>query len=260
MGWIRNFIFFGILLLVWAVAGGFITQATVFLQNYKNSPYTSTAYKYGVIVTCITWILIGITAIVICIGIGTGTIAAAGAAAEEAIATGSISYVAIFALVIAIILNMITGVLSVYMALNIAKSPKYSSSNHTLSTAYEYSIIGACMCLISVGILIIGMIIYLTTKHQQKMKYQAREKELTEKHNQLIQAKETQLVKAKQTRQQIAQAQQEAQLAELQHEAQVAQHETQAEQVAQHETQAEQVAEAAEMHQEIATSQAHMGG
>lgn len=84
-----NFAFGAILVLVWVIAGGFITQSNVFLGPYKNKDdYLHKAYWYSFWAAFITWTLIGIFILLVILSVigvvalfGSG-VGEAGAAAE----------------------------------------------------------------------------------------------------------------------------------------------------------------------------------
>ena len=56
-----NFAFGAILIIIWIISGGFVTQANVFLGPYKNKDqYLHSAYWYTFWAAFVTWTLIGI--------------------------------------------------------------------------------------------------------------------------------------------------------------------------------------------------------
>lgn len=75
------------------------------------------------------------------------------------------------------ILVFVTGALSAATANEIKTSGKYDSSDKKLKTAYEDAIIAACLCLSSVGLIIIGAISYAVYKHKQQVKAQDEERQ-----------------------------------------------------------------------------------
>lgn len=196
-----NFMFGAILVLIWIIAGGYITQANVFLGPYSNTdPDLHLAYRYSFWAAFVTWFLIAIFILLIILsvigvvalfgsGVGEAGVAAEGAEAAETESTFSqsarnyanspdgqsnittgISWFTIAFLVFALILVGITGVLSALTATAIARSPNYNPSIPKLKTAYNNSIIAASMCLGAAGLLIIGIITYFIIGiHRQRI-------------------------------------------------------------------------------------------
>ena len=216
-----NFAFGAILVLIWIVAGGFITKTNVSLGPYKNTDDDlHNAYWYSFWAAFVTWTLIGIFIILVILsvigvvalfgsGAGEAGVAAeggaaaaeggvaaeSGIAAEEeatleegkskkgAIATG-VSWFTIAFLIFALILVGITGVLSALTASSMVKSPNYDPTNSKLKTAYTDAIISASMCLGAAGLLIIGIIVYFIIGERRKKKIED-EKELAAKERAL---------------------------------------------------------------------------
>jgi flagellar biosynthesis/type III secretory pathway M-ring protein FliF/YscJ len=75
------------------------------------------------------------------------------------------------------ILVAVTGVLSVYTAVYITKSPFFTGSDKAdipqLQKAYTNSIISASLCLGALGLLIIGFVTYFFVSRQRKKKADA---------------------------------------------------------------------------------------
>ena len=206
-----NFLFAAVLMLIWIIAGGFVTQASVFLTPFKNKDDDlNRAYWFAFWAAFITWSLVGIFIILIILsiigvvalfgsGVGEAEVAVEGGAvtAEEigaakvaksskgkgAVSTG-ISWFTIIFLGFALILVTTTGILAAIAASSMIKSSNYDPSNHKLSTAYTDCIVSASLCLGAAGILIIGIIVYLIVGEQKKKKIQ-QQKELAQKQHQL---------------------------------------------------------------------------
>lgn len=233
-----NFLFGGLLVLIWIVAGGFITQANVKLGSYKNDDdFLHRAYWLSFWAAFVTWTLIGIFFILVILsvlgvvalfGSGVGEVAVAaesGAAAAETgveiaeleakklvggkaktgFVTSGVSWITIGFLIFALILVVITGILSAITASSIAKSPNYISTNSNfknLNKSYTDSIIAASMCLGAGGLLIIGVITYFVIGIQRKNKIKT-QKELAEKEQQL-KLQQVQKIKTNNKREKLA--------------------------------------------------------
>ena len=228
-----NFAFGAILVLIWIIAGGFITQANVFLGPYNDDDdYLHDAYWYSFWAAFITWTLIGIFIILVILSVigvvalfGTG-VGEAGAAAEAGVAAEGIeteeigstvakskkgkglistgvSWLTIAFLIFALILISITGVLSALTASSMVKSPNYDSTNDKMKTAYTDSIVAASMCLGAGGLLIIGIIVYFIIGQQRKKKIQ-QQKELVAKEK-ALEKQEIQQLKRQSLQQKAAQ-------------------------------------------------------
>ena len=188
-----NFVFGAILIIIWLIAGGFITQANIYLGPYKNiDPDFHEAYWSTFWAAFITWflvalfillIILAIFGVVALFGSGAGEV---GLAAEEgglleeeyslsklgkqqSKSTG-VSWFTIAFLCFAIILVGVTGALATVGASSIARSPNYNPNTPNLKTAYTDCIIAAITCLVAVGILLIGLIVYFILGHQRQKK------------------------------------------------------------------------------------------
>ncbi|CAH6419025.1 Hypothetical protein HVR_LOCUS213 [uncultured virus] len=211
-----NFLFGALLVIIWVVAGGFVTKANVQLSDYKNTDeYLHRAYWFTFWAAFVTWTLVGIFIILVILSVlgvvalfGSGA-GEAGVAAEggvegaeggEALESESvksrsaraqnvikspqeqgafnegISWITIGFLIFALILVGITGVLAASAASSMIKSPNYNPSISKLNTAYTDCIIAACLCLGAGGLLIIGIIVYFIVGEQRKKKLEAQEK------------------------------------------------------------------------------------
>lgn len=188
-----NFAFGAILIIIWIVAGGFVTQANTYLHHYRNDDkYMHSAYWYTFWAAFVTWTLIGIFILLIILSIigvvalfGTG-VGEAGTAAEAAevesaetmgkgkksgkIAGKTISWFTIAFLIFALFLVATTGILAAIAASDMVKSSSYDNTNRKLTSAYQSCIISASVCLGAVGIIIIGIITYIAIGFQKKKK------------------------------------------------------------------------------------------
>lgn len=199
-----NFLFGFILILIWIVAGGFITQASIFLTPFKDrDTEMHRAYWFAFWASFTTWSLVAIFIILIILSVigvvalfGSG-VGEAGAAAEEAEGASSLAQIRGYAgssegqltissgiswftlafLVFALILVGITGVLSAIAAGSMAASSHFDRSNSRLVTAYNDCIIAASLCLGAAGILLIGILVYFIIGLRQQREHN---KELAE--------------------------------------------------------------------------------
>jgi len=171
---ILNIIFCVILLIIWIVAGGYITEASVYLGYVKNTDSRlDTAYAYAFAVSFVIWTLVLLAIVGICFAIAAAPEIAAGMSEAKAMSaltksTKGASWVIILFLIGATILVMVTGILAAVVASNIRSSEKYDVNDKNIAVAYTDSIISACLSLVTVGILIIGMIVYIVLKTKSK--------------------------------------------------------------------------------------------
>lgn len=195
-----NFLFGVILILLWIVAGGYITQANVFLTSYRDrDEYLHRAYWLTFWGAFVTWTLIGIFIILVILsvlgvvalfGTGVGEAGAAeGAEAEEISAENGtklsgekkVSWFTIAFLVFALILISITGILAAISASSMVKSSHFNFNVDKLKRAYDNCVIAASMCIGAAGVLIIGIIIYLIVGTVQRKKIKSQEQQIERK-------------------------------------------------------------------------------
>lgn len=194
--WALSFTLIGL----WLVAGGFTTSASLKLTSYSDTDeFLHRAYWFTFWGAFVTWFLLALFIILVILavigvvalfgsGVGEVGVAAEGAEAStfteyassqegQALISSGISWFTIAFLIFALILVIITGVLTAIAAASIAESPNYDSSNPDLSTAYTDCIIAASMCLGTAGILLIGLIVYsiIGFKRQQERNKQLAE-------------------------------------------------------------------------------------
>lgn len=170
-----RFVFAVVLILIWIVTGGYATQANVYLTDYKRDDADlKQAWNLTFAVAFVTWFLIGVAIIIVCImfftGAGEAEAAEGEAEAEESELSGNkknSTLINIFFLV-SFILVLVTGFLSMFSAISIRKSPNYSASISKLKTAYNNCIIAASFSLGSVGLLIIGFITQKVIENKRK--------------------------------------------------------------------------------------------
>lgn len=161
--WIFNIF----LILLYFVTGFYITQCSVYLNNYTSSDVNiATAYKYAFSASFIPWTLLGIF-IVVLAGFIIVTVQTGGAdlkaAQQSALKSGG--WATIF-FIIMLVLITITGILSAAAAHNIGISSTYAGGNADVALAYRDAIISASVC-IGIVILIIGALIYLYWQSRQ---------------------------------------------------------------------------------------------
>ena len=205
-----NFLFAAILIILWIIAGGYVTQANIKLSSFSSRDSNlNTAYWYTFWAAFVTWTLIAIFIILIILSV-VGVVALFGSGAGEAeVAAGAaeaetestlaraqrltsqydqtnvssgISWFTIIFLIFALILILITGVLSAIAASSIASSSNYNSSVTDLVTAYNDCIIAASISLGAAGLLILGAIIYFVVGYEREQALQAHIKAVNEEH------------------------------------------------------------------------------
>lgn len=187
-----------ILLTIWIITGGYVTQANVYLTPYKKDPDLSQAYGDTFWAAFITWLIVGIfvllvilaiVGIVALFGTGVGEVgvaAEAGGVAEESSAVSevqskpgfnynqykpgarTISWTSFIFLLGAIILVGVTGIYAAAAARHIAASSMYNPNNYKMKKAYDNCIKAAVLSLGSVGLLIIVTIGYFIYQYVQR--------------------------------------------------------------------------------------------
>lgn len=190
MSSVWGIIFIVVLLLIWIIAGGYITQANVYLGEFKNNDNLfKQAYDYTFWGAFITWTLVGIFILIIILAIF-GVVALFGSGAGEAeVAAGEvkeeesiyskvykqyqqnnqpkaadqegISWLTIIFLFVALVLLSVTGILAAISAEDLTKSHFFDENNNNIKVAYDNCVIAAVLCLTSVGLIVLGLIGYL---------------------------------------------------------------------------------------------------
>lgn len=155
-----------ILIVIWIISGGFITQANVFIQYHRDDDYLKKAYLYSFSASFITWFIVGVFVLIIVLACF-GVIEVIGSASSFASKSGIA--VKVF-LICSFILTFVTGILSVLTAiyLQISNEKNKSFSIKRLHQAYIDSIISSCMCLVSTILLIISFFLFEYLKHRKK--------------------------------------------------------------------------------------------
>ena len=190
-----NFVFGVILIILWIIAGVFITQASIYLTPYKDrDDLLHRAYIFCFWAAFVTWFLIAlfillivlsVVGVVALFGSGVGEAAEAGEIEESRLLTQNnlseqgISWFTIAFLVFALILIGVTGVLSAIAATSMTESSNFNNNVVELATAYRDCIISASVCLGAGSLLIIGMVIYFVVGYEKEQKVKlARQTEL----------------------------------------------------------------------------------
>jgi hypothetical protein len=190
------FVFTLVLLILWIVAGVYITRANLILQNYqKVDDNFLNAFNYSYWAAFVTWFLVALFVLLILLSfIGLGVLFSSGVGETGALATewarygndpelvglleSKISWWAVGSLVVALILVGVTGVLSALAANWLVTSKNFDPNNANQYTAYVDCIIAASICLGAGGLLIIGLIIYLVVGFRNQAKLQELEAKL----------------------------------------------------------------------------------
>jgi hypothetical protein len=181
-----NFAFGAVLILLWIISGGFVTQASIFLTSRRNKdPYLHSAYWNTFWAAFITWTLIALAIILVVIlavsGVGEAEAVEGATSTVESTVNDIISkkdefsWLTMGFLILALILVTFTGVFAAASANDINKSPNYSNTNQELKKAYDDCVIAAILCLGSGGLLVIGVITYIIVTQVRKGKLEAME-------------------------------------------------------------------------------------
>lgn len=180
-----------VLILIWIIAGGYITQANIKIRGFEgNDEFFRRANNYAFWAAFITWFLVAlfvllmILAIVGVVGLfstgaGEAEVAAGEAGEVEAASkeessasklykqysqennNGGVSWSTIIVLFFAMVLVGITGVLGALAADQLKQSHLFTDTNPDMVTAYNDCVITAVICLGVDGLLILGVIFYL---------------------------------------------------------------------------------------------------
>jgi hypothetical protein len=180
-----------VLILIWIIAGGYITQANIKIRGFEgNDQFFKTANNYAFWAAFITWFLVALFVLLIILAIagvvalfssGAGEAGEAEAAVSEEETTYSkfykqyqkstmsnnsnpsedtISWSTIIFLFFAFVLVGITGVLAALAADQLKQSHLFTDSDPNMVTAYNDCIIAAIICLATDILLILGIIFY----------------------------------------------------------------------------------------------------
>lgn len=203
-----NFIFGAILVILWVIAGGYVTAANIKLSSYSDDDLDlHQAYWFTFWAAFVTWTLVGIFIILVILsvvglvalfgsGVGEVGVAAEGAeggvlaseelgssqlseqylkSQEQSGISQGISWLTLAFLIFALILVGITGILAAIAASSMVKSSNFKNTDAKLTTAYTDCIIAASMCLGAGGILIIGTITYFIVGYIREGKIKAQQ-------------------------------------------------------------------------------------
>jgi hypothetical protein len=168
--WTQILIF--LLLVIWIIAGVFITITSLDLGPYKDKDkYLSQAYTYSTWASVVTWItlalLIGLVVLAI---FGVVALFSTGVG-EVALATGGvasgISGITIFFLIIFIALLIASAVLSILTMNQIALSSLYTK-DAKVTKAYKYAQTCAILTIITLIVVIGGFLIYFLFRNRKQ--------------------------------------------------------------------------------------------
>lgn len=222
-----NFAFGVILIILWIIAGVYVTQASIKLTSYRNvDEHLYRAYWFTFWAAFTTWFLIGLFILLIILsvfgvvalfGSGVGEVAE-GVELEQSellqqqgLSDEGISWFTIGFLAFALILVSVTGVLAAIAATSMTESSNFDTTKEDLRTAYDDCVIAAITCLGAASILIIGTITYFVIGYIRENKIQATRKEELEEIQKLKQkGLREKLIEQQQFQQQITQTQEES--------------------------------------------------
>jgi hypothetical protein len=182
---------YGVLLLIWAVSGGYITSANVKLGSYKKEDkYLNNAYWNTFAAAFVTWTLIGIIILLMilaAVGIiglfatGAGEVAAGGVAAGEVAAGGVAAGEAITASEVAAGgVEALEGDSTLKKAMDIAKGKLNKKNSITEVSNVTLAILGVSLFLVTVS----GILAAVSASQIRKSpNYNADDKKLQEAHS-----------------------------------------------------------------------------
>jgi hypothetical protein len=179
-----------ILIIIWVFSGIYITDASIKLTPYTD-PVLVNAYWDTFWAAVITWGLIAITIILVILIIIFFSEFFLLPSSNE---SSGPSLFSIIFLIVAVILVLTTGILAAFAASWIAQSTQFSQGDQTLKICHSDCVIAASLCLTAVGLMIIGIIIFIVLAVKQSRR-NAKAKELIkqindEKKRQLIEIKD----------------------------------------------------------------------
>lgn len=172
-----NIIFGLILIVIWIIAGVYVTMASLALRPYRDyDEKFHRAYWFLFWAAFVTWTLVGIFVILIIatvvgvaalFGTGVGEAATAGEAAEAGELSLSdvqipqgFSWLTIGFLIFAIILVGVTGVLAAAAAISLEESPMFDKTVEGQEKAYNDAVIAAVVASVAAGVTTIALIVY----------------------------------------------------------------------------------------------------
>ncbi len=191
-----NFLFGAILIIIWIIAGVYVTEANIFLTSYKDTDdLLHRAYWFTFWAAFVTWGLIALFILLIILSIF-GVVALFGSGAGEVVvlrqlsATGQLSsenqqllsqglsWFTIGFLILALILISTTGILAAISAASIVQSSNFDDTIFQLTKAYHDCIIAASISLGAVGVLIVGIIVYIIIYFRRQSQIKAEEEQI----------------------------------------------------------------------------------
>lgn len=166
-----TFLFGLILVIIWIVSAGYLTQASVFLTPYQDKdPELHNAYIFAFSAAFLVWSIVAIFILLLFLSYY-GVISLFGSdedESQEQYPRNSESWSTIIFLSLSLILIIITGSLAAAVASSLNNSPNYSPSISKLKIAYDDSLIAAGLSLGTIGILVIGGIVYFLTRYEYR--------------------------------------------------------------------------------------------
>lgn len=179
MAMVLYFAVFLIALILLIVAGVFATKAAVDVarvKDYGKDPDLSHAHKYLTASAVMTWVSVGLGFIVLIIGFSAGVYFSPGPAHQATFETvsktatgghgiGGTSMIVLT--VITTILLLMTGILSAVAASDMKKS---KVAGELYKSGYNSAITAAVIAIGSIGLFVIGMIVYFVSKGSETKK------------------------------------------------------------------------------------------
>ena len=180
-----------VLLLLWIITGGFITEANIYLDKYKDSnTYLNKAWKYTFAVAFMTWFIvalaiIGIVALVFGGGEALGIKFAK--SQQNNLKKGKLPNIELYIIIFflfALSLLIISSVLAVVSYTEIEKNLKLQNgiNNNDINKAYTSTKYGFIFGFISVGLALILLLVYII-KYEKDRKNENKLDKLTDQIN-----------------------------------------------------------------------------
>jgi hypothetical protein len=184
-----SFIFGVILIIIWIIAGIYVTQANIYLTSFKDTDESlHQAYWLTFWAAFVTWTLVGIFVVLVVLsvlGIEEIEVADVTSTYNQYQQPGT-SWASIIFLFIALVLIGTTGVLSALAATAVTESSNFNQKNDKLNSAYQDCIIGAVVCLTSGGLLILGIIAYFVYNYRSRREAAAKQIAISQEEQKVL--------------------------------------------------------------------------
>lgn len=161
-------------LIIFIITGILITRSAVQIKkinDYSTSSQLQSAHKAATTAAVITWIIVGLSVILLIVGLFIGADEVAiGDIALEAASGGGNGIFLYLLLGVLIILSVLNGIFGIIAAENIKNNPGYDSADTATRDARGSAIWAAVLSFASIGLIIIIYIFYAVHRHNAKKK------------------------------------------------------------------------------------------